>query len=61
MKEMDYGWFTIHSDGSLGELQPGHNLQDTNLVAVPNERREATPLAIAVGPVKAHSEIADAC
>ena len=61
MKDLDYGWFSIHSDGSLGELQPGHNLQDTNLVAVPNERREATPLAIAAGPVKAHSEIADAC
>jgi FkbM family methyltransferase len=45
MKDLDYVWFSIHSDGSLAELQPGHDLQDTNLVAVPNER--AVPLAIA--------------
>jgi FkbM family methyltransferase len=47
MKDLDYGWFSIHSDGSLAELQSGHDLQDTNLVAVPNERRRIMPLAIA--------------
>ena len=47
MKELEYVWFSVRLDGSLAELEPDHNLQDTNLVAVPNERREAVQFTIA--------------
>jgi FkbM family methyltransferase len=47
MQKMGYVWFNISSDGSLSGLQSDHNLQDTNLIAVPNEQREAMRLAMA--------------
>jgi FkbM family methyltransferase len=47
MQKMGYVWFSISSDGSLSGLQSDHSLQDTNLIAVPNEQREAMRLAMA--------------
>jgi FkbM family methyltransferase len=40
LEDLKYGWFSIGMDGTLSELRSGHNLQDANLVAVPNARRD---------------------
>lgn len=38
MQHQDYQWFRILPEGSLAELTPDYDLNDTNLVAVPQER-----------------------
>jgi FkbM family methyltransferase len=40
MEKLDYEWFSIEIDGTLQAMDAAHNIQDTNLVAVPKERRE---------------------
>jgi FkbM family methyltransferase len=49
MEQLEYLWFGIRADGSLAELQPGHDLCDTNLVAVPKEQREVPEGAVEIG------------
>jgi FkbM family methyltransferase len=49
MEQLEYLWFDIRPDGTLSKLQPGHDLRDTNLVAVPKEQRGAPQGAVETG------------
>jgi Methyltransferase FkbM domain len=49
MEQLEYLWFGIRPDGTLSKLQPGHDLRDTNLVAVPKEQRGAPQGAVETG------------
>lgn len=38
MQHLNYTWFSIQPDGGLSEMKADQDIQDTNLVAVPNDR-----------------------
>jgi FkbM family methyltransferase len=40
MENLGYHWFSIETGGTLKKLEEGHNLQDTNLVAIPGARQD---------------------
>jgi len=49
LEQLQYVWFSIRPDGTLSELMPEEDLQDTNLAAVPRERVQETISALEPG------------
>jgi FkbM family methyltransferase len=56
VRELAYAWYSIEDDGSLAALQPDHDINDTNLVAIPLERiTEVTEILHPNGKTNAHA------